>query len=218
MFTYYTYHNNVTKFLILSPGSPTQYSDCDVTIIVVEESHHPPVIQGSKIFYVIVSPPYGMTKIGVLDVLDEDKSDIHQFRIAGGNDDGLFQVQQETGVIEGRPTEGAYSLRMEVTDGNFVDNAVIRIVVNEFNDKLKTQSVSVVIHGVDVPEFINSKMVVGILIIALEKENIATAPIQECLLTLDAEPPRWRFCLCSVTVKRIRSANIKHKFEQVWNF
>ena len=176
MFTYYTYHNNVTTFLIVSPGSPTQYSDCDVTIIDVEESHHPPVIQGSKIFYVIVSPPYGMTKIGVLDVLDEDKSDIHQFRIAGGNDDGLFQVQQETGVIEGRPTEGAYSLRMEVTDGNFVDNAVIRIVVNEFNDKLKTQSVSVVIHGVDVPEFINSKMVVFANLVAelsgTVKENV----------------------------------------------
>ena len=117
-----------------------------------------------------------MTKIGVLDVLDEDKSDIHQFRIAGGNDDGLFQVQQETGVIEGRPTEGAYSLRMEVTDGNFVDNAVIRIVVNEFNDKLKTQSVSVVIHGVDVPEFINSKMVVFANLVAelsgTVKENV----------------------------------------------
>ena len=124
-----------------------------------------------------------MTKIGVVKVLDEDKFDIHQFRITGGNDDGLFQVQQETGVIEGKPTEGVYSLRMEVTDGNFDDNAVIKIVVNEFNEKLRTQSVSVVIQGVDVPAFTDSKMVVFVkLVAALSgtiKENVFVWSISE---------------------------------------
>ena len=124
-----------------------------------------------------------MTKIGDINVLDEDKSDIHQFRIVGGNDAGLFHVQPMTGVIEGKPTEGTYSLRLEVTDGNFVDDAVFKIVVNEFNDKLKTQSVSVVIHGVDVPAFVDSKMVVFVkLVAALSgtiKENVFVWSILE---------------------------------------
>ena len=144
--------------------------------MVVEKSYHAPVIQGDKIFYAIVAPPYGWTKIGDVKVLDEDKSDIHQFRIMGGNDAQLFQLQPMTGVLEGKPTEGSYSLNIKVTDGNFVDDAIFKIVVNEFNDKLKTQSVSVVIRGVDIPAFIDSKMVAFVKLVAVlsgtTKENV----------------------------------------------
>jgi len=139
---------------------------CQIKVLVVEESYHPPVIQGPQIFYIIVAPPYGWTKIGEVNVYDEDKSDMHQYRISGGNDENLFQIQPMTGVIEGKPVEGSYSVNVEVTDGKFTDDTVFKIVVNEFNEHLKTQSISVLLNGVDVPTFVNSKMVDFVKLVA----------------------------------------------------
>ena len=139
-------------------GSPTQHSTRQIKISIVEDSYHPPVIQDPKMFYIIVTPPYGWTKIGQVKVYDEDESYIHQYRITEGNEDGLFHIQPNSGIIEGKPTEGSYPISVEVTDGTYTDSAVYKIVVNEFNEKLKTQSISVIINGVDVPTFVDSKM------------------------------------------------------------
>ncbi|XP_066917747.1 protocadherin Fat 1-like [Clytia hemisphaerica] len=161
---------------VADSGAPTQYSDCTIDVKVVEESYHPPVIQSPKIFYVIVAPPYGWTTIGQIKVFDEDKSDIHQYQIMGGNEANIFHIQSASGVIEGKPKEGSYSLSVEVSDGKYGDEAVFKIVVNEFNEKLKKQSVSVVINGVDVRTFVDHKMVDFVkLVAALSgtiKENV----------------------------------------------
>lgn len=135
-------------------------------VLVVEESFHRPVIQDPKIFFVIVARPYGVTKIGSVNVFDKDENDLHQFKIVDGNSNDFFSIQSMSGVIEGRPTEGSYSLTLVVTDGKFTDSGVFKVVVNEFNEKLKVKSVAFTVHGAELKTFMESKIVQFVSLLA----------------------------------------------------
>ena len=74
-------------------GTPKQYSDSVVEVVVVGESLHPPVIVEPKVFFVIVSKPYVVTNIGQVRVQDRDHSDIHQYQITNGNHNNVFSIQ-----------------------------------------------------------------------------------------------------------------------------
>lgn len=128
-------------------------------VIVVEESFHPPTIQDPKLFFVIVARPYGVTKIGHVKIFDKDEKDLHQFKIKNGNEENFFSIQSMSGVIEGRPTEGSYSLTVEVTDGKYTDSGVFKVVVNEFNEQLKVKSISLTLNGIVLKTFMESKVV-----------------------------------------------------------
>ena len=112
-------------------GTPKQYSDSTVEIVIVKESHFAPVLKEPKMFFVIVSKPYVVTNIGEVKIFDKDEKDIHQFRISAGNDANIFSIQEMRGILEGKPERGTYSLSIEVTDGKYTDSGVFQIIVNE---------------------------------------------------------------------------------------
>ena len=155
----------LVKFEIFDAGFPKQYSDSKVKIIVVKESYNSPIIQEPKVFFVIVSKPYGVTLIGKVSVFDKDENDIHQYRLTGGTMLDYFSIQPMTGVIEGKPKKGVYTLSVEVTDGRNTDASLLQIIVNERDHDVETKSIVITIHGMDVQEFI-SKMTHFIKILA----------------------------------------------------
>ena len=135
-------------------------------IIIVEESYYAPVIKDPKLFFAIVSKPYGVTKIGKVDVFDKDPKDIHQFKITWSDSLVDFSIQPMTGVIEGKPKRGSYKLSVEVTDGKYSDSSVFEIIVNELTNEVKTKSVVLTINGVDPKTFMESKMTQFVLLLA----------------------------------------------------
>lgn len=140
-------------------GTPKRYSESKVKVFVVEESYYAPVIQDPKIFFVIVSKPYGVTKIGDIRVFDKDRNDIHQYKITAGNTENYFSVQQMTGVIEGKPERGSYSLSIEVSDGKYSDSSLFKIVVHELVQEVYVKSLQVSLTNIDARTFIKNKMI-----------------------------------------------------------
>ncbi|XP_065667525.1 protocadherin Fat 1 [Hydra vulgaris] len=150
---------------VTDSGFPKQYSDSKVKIIIVKESYNSPVIQEPKVFFVIVSKPYGVTLIGKVSIFDKDENDIHQYRLTGGTMLEYFSIQPMTGVIEGRPKKGIYTLSVEVTDGRNSDASLFQIIVNERDHEVETQSIVISIFEMGVQEFM-SKMTQFIKIIS----------------------------------------------------
>ena len=139
-------------------GTPKQYSDSIVEVVIVQESHYAPVIQDPKLFFVIVSKPYVVTNIGEVIISDKDEKDIHQFQITAGNDKGIFSIQEMRGVIEGKPSKGIYNLSIEVTDGKYTDSGVFKIVVNELNKEISIKSIIVKFDEIDATTFLRNKI------------------------------------------------------------
>lgn len=144
---------------VTDSGTPKRYSESKVKVFVVEESYYAPVIQDPKIFFVIVSKPYGVTKIGDIRVFDKDRNDIHQYKITAGNTENYFSVQQMTGVIEGKPERGSYSLSIEVSDGKYSDSSLFKIVVHELVQEVYVKSLQVSLTNIDARTFIKNKMI-----------------------------------------------------------
>lgn len=127
-------------------------------VIIVEESNFAPVIQNPKSFFVIVSKPYTAINIGKVQVYDQDKNDIHQYRITEGNSQKYFSIQEMTGIIEGKPPKGKYSLSIEVSDGKFSDSHIFEIIVNEIDERIPYKSIALTISGVSSKYFLDEKI------------------------------------------------------------
>ena len=127
-------------------------------VIIVEESNFAPVIQNPKSFFVIVRKPYTAINIGKVQVYDQDKNDIHQYRITEGNSQKYFSIQEMTGIIEGKPPKGKYSLSIEVSDGKFSDSHIFEIIVNEIDERIPYKSIALTISGVSSKYFLDEKI------------------------------------------------------------
>ena len=127
-------------------------------VIIVEESNFAPVIQNPKSFFVIVHKPYTAINIGKVQVYDQDKNDIHQYRITEGNSQKYFSIQEMTGIIEGKPPKGKYSLSIEVSDGKFSDSHIFEIIVNEIDERIPYKSIALTISGVSSKYFLDEKI------------------------------------------------------------
>lgn len=127
-------------------------------VIIVEESNFAPVIQNPKSFFVIVRKPYTAINIGKVQVYDQDKNDIHQYRITEGNSQKYFSIQEMTGIIEGKPPKGKYSLSIEVSDGKFSDSNIFEIIVNEIDERIPYKSIALTISGVSSKYFLDEKI------------------------------------------------------------
>ena len=127
-------------------------------VIIVEKSNFAPVIQNPKSFFVIVRKPYTAINIGKVQVYDQDKNDIHQYRITEGNSQKYFSIQEMTGIIEGKPPKGKYSLSIEVSDGKFSDSHIFEIIVNEIDERIPYKSIALTISGVSSKYFLDEKI------------------------------------------------------------
>lgn len=135
-------------------------------VIIVEESNFAPVIQNPKSFFVIVRKPYSAINIGKVQVYDQDKNDIHQYRITEGNSQQYFNIQEMTGIIEGKPPKGKYALSIEVSDGKFSDSHIFEIIVNEIDDQIPYNSIALTISGISSKYFHDEKMLQFIKLLA----------------------------------------------------
>lgn len=139
-------------------GSPPQSSLCYLTIHVVKQSIAKPEILEPTMFFLVVKKPQELVTVGRIRVTDKDKGELHQFKIAAGNDDNTFAIETFSGLITGRPKKGMYTISVEVFDGEYTVSATISIIVNTITEDLYENSVIITALDISADNFVHDKM------------------------------------------------------------
>jgi len=162
------YHLTVQVF---DNGTPSLYSDVDVTVLVVEQSSSPPVItplsttvtvSGDDVF------PGGI--VGRVSASDSDVTDHLVFAIVNDDDRRLFDINAVDGTLRAVQDldVGDYSINISVTDGQFTRYAVARLSVEGISEDATESAVVVRLDSLTPDEFVGHHMTSFIL--ALESE------------------------------------------------
>lgn len=152
------YHLTVRVF---DNGTPSLYSDADVTVLVVERSSSPPVIiplsttvtvSGDDVF------PGGI--VGRIHVDNDDVADRLVFAIVNAEDRRLFDIDAVDGTLRAvqELDVGDYPVNVSVTDGQFTRYAVARLSVEGISEDAIDSAVVVRLDSLSPEEFVGHHM------------------------------------------------------------
>uniref|UniRef100_A0A673FQV7 Cadherin domain-containing protein n=1 Tax=Sinocyclocheilus rhinocerous TaxID=307959 RepID=A0A673FQV7_9TELE len=110
-------------------GNPPLSAKTTVKIAVTEENHHTPEFSQNQVTVTVSEGLTVGTAIRTLSARDKDKdkqmNGLVTYNISSGNDDGLFSINSQTGVLSlAKPldyeTKQKHELRVSATDGGWI--------------------------------------------------------------------------------------------------
>ncbi|XP_073778503.1 protocadherin Fat 4 isoform X2 [Danio rerio] len=127
-------------------GNPPLSDRTTVKIAVTEENHHTPEFSQNQVTVTVSEALTVGTAIRTLSARDKDKdkqmNGLITYNISSGNDDGLFSVHSQTGVLSlaktlDYETKQKHELRVSATDGGWIAKTsyvTVNIQVTDVND------------------------------------------------------------------------------------
>ncbi|KAA0709827.1 Protocadherin Fat 4 FAT tumor suppressor -like protein 4 [Triplophysa tibetana] len=127
-------------------GNPPLSAKTMVRIIVTEENHHTPEFSQNQVTVTVSESLSVGTAIRTLSARDKDKdkqmNGLISYNISSGNDDGLFSIQTQTGVLSlAKPLDyerkQKHELSVSATDGGWISKSsyvTVYIQVTDVND------------------------------------------------------------------------------------
>ncbi|XP_016110127.1 protocadherin Fat 4 [Sinocyclocheilus grahami] len=127
-------------------GNPPLSAKTTVKIAVTEENHHTPEFSQNQVTVTVSEGLTVGTAIRTLSARDKDKdkqmNGLVTYNISSGNDDGLFSINSQTGVLSlAKPldyeTKQKHELRVSATDGGWIAKTsyvTVNVLVTDVND------------------------------------------------------------------------------------
>ncbi len=127
-------------------GNPPLSAKTTVKIAVTEENHHTPEFSQNQVTVTVSEGLTVGTAIRTLSARDKDKdkqmNGLVMYNISSGNDDGLFSIHSQTGVLSiAKPldyeTKQKHELRVSATDGGWIAKTsyvTVNVLVTDVND------------------------------------------------------------------------------------
>uniref|UniRef100_A0A8C1TXC5 Protocadherin Fat 4 n=1 Tax=Cyprinus carpio TaxID=7962 RepID=A0A8C1TXC5_CYPCA len=127
-------------------GNPPLSAKTTVKIAVTEENHHTPEFSQNQVTVTVSEGLNVGTAIRTLSARDKDKdkqlNGLVMYNISSGNDEGLFSIHSQTGVLSlAKPldyeTKQKHELRVSATDGGWIAKTsyvTVNVLVTDVND------------------------------------------------------------------------------------
>ncbi|XP_055033441.2 protocadherin Fat 4 [Misgurnus anguillicaudatus] len=127
-------------------GNPPLSSKTTVKIVVTEENHHTPEFSQNQVTVTVSESLTVGTAIRTLSARDKDKdkqmNGLITYNISSGNEDGLFSINSQTGVLSlAKPLDyekkQKHELKVSATDGGWIAKTsyvTVNIHVTDVND------------------------------------------------------------------------------------
>uniref|UniRef100_A0A9J7XAC3 Protocadherin Fat 4 n=1 Tax=Cyprinus carpio carpio TaxID=630221 RepID=A0A9J7XAC3_CYPCA len=127
-------------------GNPPLSAKTTVKVAVTEENHHTPEFSQNQVTVTVSEGLTVGTAIRTLSARDKDKdkqmNGLVTYNISSGNDDGLFSIHSQTGVLSlAKPldyeTKQKHELRVSATDGGWIAKTsyvTVNVLVTDVND------------------------------------------------------------------------------------
>ena len=138
-------------------GNPPLSGNTTLIILVTDVIRDPPVFVTAPYFQILPEDAQIGTFIANASCTDQDSNDVISYSITGGNNDGIFSIDNETGVIvlaQRLDYEAfiSHSLLIECTDSFTLSDSTTVFVtvtpVNEFTPAFQVMAVSVPEHSI----------------------------------------------------------------------
>uniref|UniRef100_A0A9J8BR92 FAT atypical cadherin 4 n=1 Tax=Cyprinus carpio carpio TaxID=630221 RepID=A0A9J8BR92_CYPCA len=127
-------------------GNPPLSAKTTVKIAVTEENHHTPEFSQNQVTVTVSEGLTVGTAIRTVSARDKDKdkqlNGLVMYNISSGNDEGLFSIHSQTGVLSlAKPldyeTKQKHELRVSATDGGWIAKTsyvTVNVLVTDVND------------------------------------------------------------------------------------
>ena len=133
--------NGTDSFTVLvSDGQLTDTATVTVTVAPVNDA---PVAAGGV--FSVDENSAGGTAVGQATATDPDGDPV-SFAITGGNEDGQFEIDADSGAItvaDGATldfeTQSSYTLTVEASDGELMDEAIVEVLIGDVNEDTTLQ-------------------------------------------------------------------------------
>ena len=138
-------------------GSPPLSGNATLIIFVIDVIRDPPVFVNTPYIQILSEDTQIGTLITNATCTDQDSDDIISYSITGGNNDGIFSIDNETGVIVlaqrlDYEASISHSLLIECTDSFTLSDSTTVFVtvtpVNEFTPAFQVVAVSIPEHSI----------------------------------------------------------------------
>ncbi|XP_040572795.1 cadherin-87A [Lepeophtheirus salmonis] len=115
----------------------------NIRVSVTDSNDNPPEFEEDEVIISIMEGQTNFEPKLVLEANDEDDSSKLSFKIIGGNENNLFDLNEETGEIKVNGKDGLslntlltnkILLDVEVSDGTFTDSVTVSILIKDINN------------------------------------------------------------------------------------
>ncbi|ELU08218.1 hypothetical protein CAPTEDRAFT_222745 [Capitella teleta] len=141
-------------------GSPTLYTDTEISVKVIEESAFPPIATPLTATISVFDCEFNGGFIGRVKALDSDIYDRLQFGLVPSEYSTFFAIDQSDGTL--RATEsldnGEYTLNVSVSDGKHVVHTTAQLTVLCISEDMASNSVVMRFHYLLPEEFLSVHM------------------------------------------------------------
>ncbi|XP_041359153.1 protocadherin Fat 1-like isoform X2 [Gigantopelta aegis] len=125
-------------------GQPPQYSDTIITIHIIDESMHAPVVRNLSIAISSYMDKFAGGVIGKVEAQDSDPYDELIFTVVSPNQH-LFEVRSDNGLVIAHAglDAGNYIINISVTDGKFSSYGIVGVKVSSVSEEMVDSAVTV---------------------------------------------------------------------------